>query len=203
VLAWLLAASTGQGQQQHWHIAGEARWTALAVPGAGKTGFRRLSPDQTGITFINELGEFSRAANRVLENGAGVAAGDYDNDGLPDIFFCNLEGANRLYKNLGNWKFKDVSSIAGVVLGNRVSRGAVFADINGDGKLDLLISTLTEAWSASSTMVVACSRILLNRLAPILRSAVARWPLLTLMETDHWTFMWLIIAPRTSAIAGG
>src|SRR5205823_5573138 len=78
-------------------------------------------------------------SNRVLFNGSGVALGDYDNDGLPDIYFCSLNGNNALYKNLGGWRFKDVTRESGIVCSNQFCRGAVFADINGDGFLDLLM----------------------------------------------------------------
>ena len=67
--------------------------------------------------------------------------GIYDNDGLADIFLCSLDGHNALYKDLGGMKFKDVTEAAGINCGNRICRGAVFADINGDGCLDLLVST--------------------------------------------------------------
>ena len=79
--------------------------------------------------------------NAELASGSGAAIGDIYHDGLPAIFFCSLDGHNALYKNLGGMKFKDVTAGSGIVCGNRVCRGAVFADINGDGWLDLLVST--------------------------------------------------------------
>ena len=81
------------------------------------------------------------AAKRVLANGSGLAIGDIYHDGLPAIFFCSLDGHNALYQNLGGMKFKDVTAGSGIVCSNRICRGAVFADINGDGWLDLLVST--------------------------------------------------------------
>ncbi len=87
------------------------------------------------------LEERTGAANRVLQDGSGIAVGDYDNDGLPDIYFCSLNGRNALYKNLGGWKFKDVTTESGIVCTNQFCRGAVFADLNGDGSLDLLVAT--------------------------------------------------------------
>lgn len=136
---WLFA-----GEERRWHEETACRWTELGMPTQGKAGFAQLSPAITGIVFTNTLTEASVAANRVLANGSGVAVGDYDRDGLPDIFFCGLESSNALYKNLGNWKFKDVTVEAGLVFPRKPSRGAVFADINGDGFPDLLISTLDE-----------------------------------------------------------
>jgi len=60
---------------------------------------------------------------------------------LPDIFLCGLDTPSALYKNLGDWKFKEVTAEAGVVCPGKNFRGAVFADINGDGWLDLLVAT--------------------------------------------------------------
>ena len=131
-----------RGAELTWHPEKGYRWAELPVLLAGKAGFTLLPPEQTGIHFTNELDEHAIAANRVLANGSGVAVGDFDNDGLPDIYFCSLTGHNRLYKNLGDWHFKEVTEAAGVGCAGKVCRGAVFADINGDGRLDLLVSTL-------------------------------------------------------------
>ncbi|KAA6456447.1 CRTAC1 family protein [Acidobacteria bacterium AB60] len=70
--------------------------------------------------------------------GFGVAIGDYDNDGWPDIFVCNF-GKNRLYHNNHNGTFTDVAERAGVTLGNW-SDGATWGDYDGDGRLDLFVS---------------------------------------------------------------
>lgn len=123
-----------------WHDEPGFRWVDLGTPKPGKTGFTLLPPGTTGLSFTNSLGEAAGAANRVLYNGSGVAAGDFDNDGLPDVFLCSLEGKNALFKNLGNWRFKDVTVEAGLGTPCPHTRGAVFADIDGDGRLDLLLS---------------------------------------------------------------
>jgi enediyne biosynthesis protein E4 len=69
--------------------------------------------------------------------GFGVAIGDYDNDGWPDIFVSNY-GKNRLYHNNHDGTFTDMAEKAGVTLGNW-STGATFGDYDGDGKLDLFV----------------------------------------------------------------
>ena len=77
--------------------------------------------------LTNSIDEQSAAANRVLLNGSGVATGDYDNDGWPDVFFCGLNTPCKLYRNLGNWKFKDVTVESGIICTGRYFRGAVVA----------------------------------------------------------------------------
>jgi hypothetical protein len=124
-----------------WHQGKGFQWAELQVPKEGKPGFTLLPPEQTGITFTNPLDEHAIAANRVLADGSGVAIGDIYNNGLPDIFLCSLDGHSALFKNLGGMRFKDVTQGSGIVCSNRICRGAVFADINGDSWLDLLIST--------------------------------------------------------------
>jgi hypothetical protein len=124
-----------------WKQESGYSWRSLTVRDSRKTGFERLSATQTGVVFTNRLDEWAATANRVLELGSGVAAGDYDGDGLADLFFCSLSGECKLYKNLGGFRFKDVTAEAGIVCTNYICRGAVFADIDGDRHLDLLIST--------------------------------------------------------------
>lgn len=127
-----------------WNEETGFRWTALAVPEIGHPGFTLVQPAVTGVNFTNVLSESSSAANRVLENGSGVAAGDIDSDGYPDIFFCSLSGTNFLFRNLGGWKFEEITARAGIEPVSVPCRGAVFADINGDSQPDLLISTLNQ-----------------------------------------------------------
>src|SRR5262245_55411804 len=69
------------------------------IPASGHTGFTRQGPEQTQLTFTNSLDEWASATNRVLNNGSGVAAGDFDNDGRVELFFCSLNQHNRLFRN--------------------------------------------------------------------------------------------------------
>ncbi len=116
------------------------RWSALSVPAPGRTGFQLLSPAETGVAFTNILRDADGAQNRTLFNGSGVAAGDFDGDGRPDIVLAGLEGRLSLFRNLGSWRFAEVTAESGVVATNFMARGVVLADIDGDGALDLLLS---------------------------------------------------------------
>jgi len=98
--------------------------------------------EETGIRFTNLLSEAQTAANQNLLNGSGVALGDYDGDGLCDVYLCSLVGTNTLYRNLGDWKFQDVTGETGVACPGQTSTGGVFADVNGDGMLDLLVTSM-------------------------------------------------------------
>jgi hypothetical protein len=114
---------------------------AAHAPGT-KVGFTLLPGTATGVNFSNTLSEERIMANANLLNGSGVALGDYDGDGLCDIYLCDLSGANALFRNLGDWKFANVTASAGVACPGQTSTGAVFADVNGDGRLDLLVTSM-------------------------------------------------------------
>jgi enediyne biosynthesis protein E4 len=113
----------------------------LTVPAGGKTGFTRLSPEQTGISFTNMLADARAATNRNLLSGSGLAAGDVDGDGLVDLYFCALDNDNILYRNLGGMRFQDATTPDIACAGWNCS-GAVFADVDGDRDLDLLVNGL-------------------------------------------------------------
>ena len=114
--------------------------TAAHLP-APASGFRLLSPADTGITFSNVLSPEAASRNQILLNGSGVAAGDVDGDGHCDLYFCSLQGENKLYRNLGKWRFEDVTKSAGVGCAEQSSTGAAFADVDGDDDLDLLVNS--------------------------------------------------------------
>ncbi len=110
------------------------------MPAKGKAGFTRLGAE-IGINFANLLSTNRYVTNQNILNGSGVAAGDVNGDGLPDLFFCALDSPNALYKNLGNWHFTNVAEQAGVAMAKLDCTGATFADLDGDGALDLIVNT--------------------------------------------------------------
>lgn len=125
-----------------WQSADGYRFKALTVLTNEPVGFTSLSPGSTGIDFVNQLGKERYTTNQIYLNGAGVAAGDYDGDGMCDLFFCGLDSENKLYRNLGGWRFEDVSQKARVRGKNIATTGASFTDVNGNGRLDLVLNSL-------------------------------------------------------------
>ena len=141
--AVMVVSALAQEPRGHaWEDRGGYRVARLPAAPPGQTGFTSLTPAATGITFSNYLPDIHSVSNLSLENGSGIALGDYDGDGLCDIYFCNLAGTNALYRNLGGWRFRDVTREAGVACPGQLSTGAVFADVNGDGALDLLVTSM-------------------------------------------------------------
>ncbi|MFM7855618.1 MAG: FG-GAP repeat domain-containing protein, partial [Flammeovirgaceae bacterium] len=107
-----------------------------------QTLFRLMKPSETGISFENKL-EFNESFNiytyRNYYNGGGVAIGDVNNDGLPDLYFTANLKPNKLYLNKGNLRFEDITDKAGVAGKRSWSTGVSMADVNGDGYIDVYV----------------------------------------------------------------
>jgi hypothetical protein len=105
--------------------------------------FTLLSPDSTHVTFSNTLTEGLNTNVLMYEyfyNGGGVATGDVNGDGLPDIYFTANMGDNKLYLNKGAMHFEDITNVAGVAgRPGPWKTGITMADVNGDGRLDIYI----------------------------------------------------------------
>ncbi len=104
--------------------------------------FTLVPSSLSGVTFRNDIVEDEKMFYYIYEYlylGAGVSVGDINNDGLPDIYFNSTRGENKLYLNLGNFKFKDITSTAGVSDNVGIKTGVNMVDVNGDGYLDIVI----------------------------------------------------------------
>lgn len=104
--------------------------------------FIKLSPEQTGITFTNTISPsdtLNVQKDPFIYNGGGVAVGDINGNGLPDLFFTGNMVSSRLYLNKGDMQFEDVTESAGITTSVWAS-GASMVDINGNGLLDIYVS---------------------------------------------------------------
>ena len=124
-----------------WENGAGYRLASLPVPTQGKVGFTSLPIERLGIQFTNRVSKLSLAKRSNLTNGSGVALGDVNGDGLCDIYFCRLEGDNQLYLNQGNLRFQLAPEENGAAASGYLTRGAVFADLDGDNDLDLVLTT--------------------------------------------------------------
>jgi hypothetical protein len=104
--------------------------------------FKMISSDQSGIHFNNKIVE-NDSINPIdltnIYNGGGVAVGDFNNDGLQDLYFTGNQVTNRLYLNRGGFKFEDITDVAGVGGNGEWCRGVSVVDINNDGKPDIYV----------------------------------------------------------------
>ena len=108
----------------------------------GDTLFKEQPASKTHINFRNDIKEdenYNVLTYEYIYNGGGVAVGDVNNDGLPDLYFTANMGPDKLYLNKGNFQFEDVTEQAGVKGRSKWKTGAVMADVNGDGLLDIYV----------------------------------------------------------------
>ena len=125
--------------------------------------FESLSSKQTGIDFTNQLKPtpaFNLFSYMYYYNGAGVGAGDFNNDGLIDLFFAANQGENKLYVNKGGLKFEDVTKAAAVPQDSGWSTGVSVVDINNDGLLDIYVCRVGQyKMLKSKNQLLVCKKI--------------------------------------------
>ncbi len=124
-------------------------------------GFEQLFADKTGIQFSNTITENDSINILDLEyvyNGGGVAIEDFNQDGLPDIFFTGNMVGNHLYLNKGDFEFEDISNIAGISGNGKWSTGVSVVDINNDGLKDIYVGA-----SISSDPLKRANMLFINR----------------------------------------
>ena len=105
--------------------------------------FSLIAPENSGVTFNNALKD-NKTENILLYSnfygGAGVGVGDFNQDGLDDIFFAGNQVSDQLYFNKGDFNFENVTSQSGIIQDNGWSTGVAVADINADGHLDIYVT---------------------------------------------------------------
>ena len=114
------------------------------VPPPARAGqlFTLMPSSYTGVRFENRVTdtrEFNVFTYRNFYNGGGVALGDLSGDGLPELVLTSNQGGPRLYLNLGQFRFRDITQEAGVAEQDRWTTGVTLADVNGDGLLDIYV----------------------------------------------------------------
>jgi hypothetical protein len=107
-----------------------------------KAKFTLMTPELTGIKYSNRFKEdynYNIFNYEYMYNGCGVAVGDVNGDTWPDLYFSTAFGPNRLFLNLGNFTFLDVTKMAGVPAMEGFKTGVTMADVNGDGRMDIYV----------------------------------------------------------------
>ncbi|WNJ19655.1 CRTAC1 family protein [Pontibacter sp. G13] len=115
-------------------------------PDKSDTLFRELSPWETGLEaelICQPSPEFNLLTYPYFYNGAGVAIGDLTGDELPEVMVLTNQGQHRLFRNLGDMQFEDITETAGVGGKGDWATGITMVDVNGDGWLDLYVSRVS------------------------------------------------------------
>jgi hypothetical protein len=124
---------------------GEVQSRPLTPRGAGgDTLFQRVPTSESGLDFVHRWAPRNKLERDQIATafaGGAVALGDIDNDGLPEVFLTRPHGGSRLYRNLGGFRFTDITDGAGIegALADHWASGATFVDVQGDGYLDLYV----------------------------------------------------------------
>lgn len=142
--------------------------------------FVKLSPDQTNIHFNNTITENDSVnifdfAN--IYNGGGIGVGDFNNDGLQDIYFTGNMVPNKLYLNRGKMKFEDVTTTAGAGGNGIWSRGVAVVDINNDNRLDLYVCATAKRNPAERINILYVNKGLNSNNIPVFKDMAREYGL--------------------------
>ncbi len=153
--------------------------------------FVQLPGSQTGIDFINRIVE-NDSINPIdlefLYNGGGVAVGDFNNDGLPDLYFTASTTSNKLYINEGGIKFKDITSIAKVDGEKEWSNAASVVDINNDGLEDIYVCTTIKSNPQERKNLLYVNQGLNKDKIPVFKEMAAEYGLADTSLSVHAAF---------------
>ena len=140
----LLLAGCGASSEPpgSWTVEEDVRWADLARTPGDAPGFNQLDSSRTGLGFLNTVTRDMVAQNRNMLHGSGVAVGDVDGDGWPDLFVTQLGGPNHLYRNATGFQFERVPDAGGAAMPGAMATGVSLADLDGDRDLDLVITTM-------------------------------------------------------------
>jgi hypothetical protein len=142
--------------------------------------FVKLTPDKTHITFANIISEndsinifdFSN-----IYNGGGIGVGDFNNDGLQDLYFTGNMVPNKLYLNKGNMQFQDITAASNTDGGGIWSRGVAVVDINNDGKMDMYVCATAKHNPAERINLLYVNQGLNKDKIPVFRDMAAEYGL--------------------------
>lgn len=125
-------------------LGGSVESRELTMPATGTTGFTRINPASAGL---QPMGKHEVPADQTIREShlSGLATADVDADGRVDVFVCGMDVPNALYRNLGDWKFENVTEAAGLTLRGWRLNAAVFADVDADGDPDLVVTSVMDS----------------------------------------------------------
>ena len=149
--------------------------------------FTLVDNSKTGINFSNELVDTKEHSIFLYANyygGAGVGIGDFDNDGLEDIFFAANLLDDKIYKNLGNFEFEDKTKMSGIINNGSWSTGVTVADVNNDGLLDIYVSC--ELYDDAP--VLRRNKLYINQGSFIFKESASDWGVDVDRRTRHSVF---------------
>jgi hypothetical protein len=161
------------------------------VPAVEDELFTLLPSGYTGVEFENRLTE-TRDLNvftyRNFYNGGGVAIGDLTGDGLPELMLTANQGPNRLYLNLGGFRFRDITDEAGVAGTGFWATGATLADVNADGRLDIHVGYAGDVAGAKRANELYIHQGVNEGGVPEFVEAAAEWGIADESYTTHAVF---------------